>query len=142
MISIHIQVNKTMNLFSNVLFLPLTFCLQRSLSAVSNSFYLSFFRSSPTLSRSLLMQSPIPISVFLASISPPLYGHSSLPVFYLPYFAHDQPMQPSPIFLRTFLHSNFHSHFINFLLSPLLTPTIILTRLFFANLDFFVLFLC
>ena len=61
------------------MFFLLTFCLLLSLSAVSNSFYLSiFFHSSPTISRSLLMQSLIAISIFLASISPPLSGHLSV----------------------------------------------------------------
>ena len=84
--------------FSIVIFLPLTFLLLRSLSAVSNSLYLSVFYSSSILSRSLLMQSSIAISVFLASISPPLSGHLlSLPVFHLPFFLHDQPMYSSPI---------------------------------------------
>ena len=47
----------------------------------------------------------------------------------------------SALFLKL-LHSNLHSHFIHFLLSALLTPTIILTMLFFANLDLLLLCLC
>ena len=112
--SIHIQENKTINSFS-ILFFLLTFCLVHSLSAVSNFFYLSIFcHSSPILSRSLLMQSPIAVSIFLASISPPLSGHQLSANFSSPIFLHDQPMYSSTIFLRTFLHFILHSHFIHF----------------------------
>ena len=84
----------------------------------------------------------IAISVFLASISPPLSRHLlSLPVFSSAlYFYMTSPCTPNQFLLRTSFHSNLHSHFIHFLLSALLTPKIILTRLFFANLDLLLLF--
>ena len=65
----------------------------------------------------LTLFATIAISIILASISLPLSG-------------------------RLLSASCFHSHFIQLLLSPLLTPTIIFTRLFFANLDVSLLFLC
>ena len=110
----------------------LTFCLLRSLSAFSNSFYLSFFSLLP-LFLGHLMQSPIAILIFLTSISPPFSGHLLSAIFSSSIFLHDQPLYSSPIYLRTFLHSNLHSHFIHFLLSALLTPTIILTKLVFRK---------
>ena len=127
----------TMIYFSVVFFLHLTFLLLRSLSAVSNSFYLSFLHSSPTLSRSLSMQSP---SQFRSS-SPPFPFHflgiCSLPVFHLPFFYMTSPCAPHQFRLRTFLHSNLHSQFIHVLSSALLTPTVILTRcVYLANLNF------
>ena len=66
-----------------------------------NSFYLLlFFSILLPLFLCHLMQSPIVISVFLASSSPPLSGHLlSLPGFHLPFL------------LKTLLHSNLHSHF-------------------------------
>ena len=137
----NIQENISMISFSIVFFLPFTFLLLRSLSAVSSSFFLSFFHSYPTLSRSLLIQSLIAISVYLASIYPTLSGHLLSASFSSPNCLHDQPIYSHQFLLRTFLHTNLHPHLIHFLLSALLTPTIILTRLFFANLDL-VLFLC
>ena len=62
-----------MTSFSIVFFLPLTFLLQRSLSAVSNSFYLSSFLSYPTLSRSLLMQTPSQVRSSSPSFPSTLY---------------------------------------------------------------------
>ena len=96
------------------------------------------FHFSPTLSMSLLMQSPIAISVFLAFISPPLSVHLLSASFYLPFFYMTRSCRPTPhqFLLRTLLHSNLHSHFIIFLLLALSTPTIILTRLFFIKIDF------
>ena len=65
------------------------------------------FHSSPTLYRSLLIQSPISISVFLATISPPLSEHLlSLPVFHLQFFPHmTTPCIRHQFLLITFLHS-------------------------------------
>ena len=118
-----------MHSFSIVYFLLLTFCLLRSLSAVSNSFYLSFLYSSPSISRPLL--------IFLAFISPPLPGHLLSASFSSPIFLHDdQPMYSSPFCLRTFLQSSFHSHFIHLILSAFLTLTIIFTRWFSQTLNF------
>ena len=102
----------------------------------------NFFHSSPTLSRSLLMQSSITISVFLAFISTLFSGYLfALPVFLIPFLHMTNSCTPYQFLLRTFLHSNLYSHFIIFLLSALLTPTMIPTRLFFTNLDL-LLFLC
>ena len=128
----------------SVVFFPLTFFLLCSLPAVSESFYLHFFHSSPTLSRSRLIQIHFAISVsFFASISPLLSGYLlSLPVFHLPFFDMTSSCAPNQFLLRTSLHSNLHSLFIIFLLSALLPPTIILTRLSFANMDLLLLFLC
>ena len=73
---------------------------------------------SPTLSRLLLMQSAIAISVFLASISPPLSGHRSalLASFLSPiFFQMTSPCTSHQFLLRIFLHSKLHSHFIHFL---------------------------
>ena len=128
--------------FSVVFFLPLTFLLLHLLSAVCNSFYLSFLYSSPTLSTSL-NAIPIAMSVFLASISSPRSGNLLLlAIFHVP-FSSTWPAQPDhQLILITFLHSYLHSKFVDFLLSALLTPTIILTRYLFANLDLLPLFLC
>ena len=99
-------------------------------------FFLSniFLHFSPTHSRSLLMQPPIAISVFLpASISSLISGYLvSLPVF-VSHFYMANSYTPDQFLLRTFLYSNIHSHFITFFLSALLTLTIILTRLFFKS---------
>ena len=86
--------------FPIAFFLLSSFLLLCSLSAVSK-FLLCVYHfphSSATISRSLLIQSLITISVFLASISPPLSGHLfSLSIFHLPFFPNDQPMNSSPI---------------------------------------------
>ena len=84
------------------------------LSAVSNFFnlLLLFIQSSPTLFRALLVQSPIAISVTLASISPPLSGLSSF-IF----ISHSTSTYSRQFLLKTFLHSSLHSHFINYSLT-------------------------
>ena len=71
----------------------------------------SFPYSSPSLSRSLLMQSHITISVYLACISPQLSRHQlSLSVFSSPILS----IQPSHVLLTNFfVNSNLHSHFIH-----------------------------
>ena len=90
-----------------------------------------FFTILPPLFLGLLMQSPIAISFFLASMSPPLSVHLlSVSLLYM-----TSPCTPHQFLLGSLLHSNLRSHFITFLLSAFLTPTIILIRLFFANLD-------
>ena len=101
-------------------------------SASSLQFLLSFFCIFPTLSSSLSMQSP---SQFRSSSPPfPLHflGICSLCQFCNWHFFYiTSPCTPHRFHLKTFLQSQF----IYFLLSALLTPTVILTRLFFANLD-------
>ena len=125
--------------FSIIFFHPFTFLLLCSLSAVSNSSI--FFHSFPTLSRLLLMQSPLQ---FQCS-SPPFPPHiqaSGLCQFIISHLFHmTSPCTSHQFVLRTFLRSNLHSHFIHFLLSALLIPMIILTRLLSTNLDL-LLFLC
>ena len=112
--------------FTIVYFLPLACLILCSLSAVSNSFYLPFLHSSPTLSRSLSMQSP---SKFQSSSPPfPLHflGICSLCQFFICHFFYmTSPCSAHQFLLRTFLHPNLHSHFIHFLLSALLSPTIL-----------------
>ena len=105
-----------MNSLSIVFFLPLIFLLLRSLSAVPNSFYFFVSHSSPTLSRSLLMQPP---SQFRSS-SPlfPLHylGICSLCQFFISQlFYMTSSCALHQFLLRTFLHSNLHSHLIHFL---------------------------
>ena len=132
-----------MNSFSVVFFLALFFLLLRSLSAVSNSFYLSVF---PFFSHSFyatfnaipqrnfdLPRLHFPFSICACA----LFANFSSPFFYM-----TSPRTHHQFFSRTFLHSSHHSRFIHFLLSALLTPIIILTRLLFANLDLLLLFLC
>ena len=122
-------------------FLPLTFLLLRSLSAVSSSFYLSFLHSSASLSRSLAMQSPSPFRSSSPRFPLNFLGIGSLCQCFICHFstwpAH--ACAPHQFLLRNFLHTNLHSHFIHFLLSALLTPTIILTMLFFDFLLFVLL---
>ena len=102
------------------LFLPLTFLLLRSLSALSDSFYLKKF----------YVTSPIAISVF----SSPPFPHHYLGICSLcQFFVSHLFSSAHQFLLRAFLHSNLHSHFINILSSALLTLTIILTRLFFRK---------
>ena len=114
--------------FSIVFFHPLNFLSLRSMSTVSNSFYLSFFHSSPSLSRSLIMQSP---SQFRSSFHSTFWASALFASFSSPiYFHMTNPCTAHQLLLRTFLHSHFHSHFIKFLLSALLTPTIILSGCF------------
>ena len=128
-------IELTMISFSIVFLLPLTFFLLRSVSTESNSFYLSFlFHSSPTLSMSLLMQSP---SQFRSSLPPfPLYflDICSLCQSFLCHSVYrTSSCTRHQFLLRT--HSNLHCQFIIFFLSALLTPMIILSRLLFANLE-------
>ena len=123
-----------MNCFSIFFFLPLTFSYYVLSQPSPISFLYSFLQSSPALSRSVLMQSPIAMSVFLVSM--PTFWASALCQFFISHFIYMTNLcTPHQLFLRTFLHSNLHSHFIHFLLSALLTPTIITSRSFFANLD-------
>ena len=121
--------------FSNVFFIPLTFLFLHSLAAVSNSFYfyillplfLGHFQCNPLHDFSLpRLHFP---STFWASA---LFARFVSHLLYM-----TSPCAPHQFLLRS-LHSNLHSQFIKFLL---LTHMIILTRLFFTNLDL-LLFLC
>ena len=106
--------------FAIVFFLPLTFLLLRFLSAVSNSSTNHIFHSFPALSRLLLMQSPIAISVVIAFISPSTFWASALFASFLsPNFHMTSPCTHHQFLLRTVLHSNLHSHLIHFLISCL-----------------------
>ena len=86
--------------FSSVFYL-LTFLSLRSLLTVSNSLILSVpvvLHSPPTLSRSLLKQSSMAFSVFLAAFSPRLSCHlTSFPMFHLPFFPHDRSISTSSL---------------------------------------------
>ena len=89
-----------------------------------------FFHSSPSLSRSLLMQCP---SQVRSSSSPPFPFHFQGKFFISHFFPH---VLLTNFFLElSFTSTNLHSHFIHFLLPALWTPMINLTRLFFANLN-------
>ena len=111
--------------FSIVFFLPLTFYLLLSQSAVSNS-SIYIFNSVLTLSRSLLMQSPS--QLWCSSPPFPLLfpGFCSLPVYLLPCFHLISPCTHHQLLLR--ISFNLASTLISsiLVLSAFLTPTIFL----------------
>ena len=130
--------------FRFIFFLPLTFVPLRSVSAVSNTFYLLLFFSI-LLPLFLGFFQCNPSSQFRSSLPHfPLHFLGidllSLPVFHLQFFPHDQPMSTysSPIFLKT----------------PSFQPTLSVHPLFsyrshntsyqvvFSHLDCLLLYLC
>ncbi len=124
--------------FSIIVFLLLlTLLFLRSLSVVSNSFY-RFPNFSHTISRSLLMQPPIKISVFLASHFPSNFW-ASLCKFFISHLF----QMTSQCILHHFLLKKFlHSQFIHVSLISSLNSLDFSYQVLFANLDILLLFLC
>ena len=119
---------------------PLSSLLLCSLLVVFNSFYLfHFFSILLLLFLGLLMQSLIPVLVFIASFSLPLSGHLLSAIFHLPFSTWPARVN---FFCKTFLHSKLHSPSVHASLISSLNSHDSSYQVVFGNLDLLRLFFC